>query len=325
MNFNKQNWASKSQELGRAVRAYSDFTNKNQTPIAISISLFFLLTFTLAATIFRYPFPTTDYLFWVSQNANDWPSTLLIPYNQHILVLPKLLVHLDIGIFHGNTLAAVIFAVSFVISITILIMLQIARVVRRPGNRLMIFAALCVSILRGVEIYVVSYPSNINHVFVVFFFVAGISVIFADWAHYRPLAALTAVILFSLCTVGSAANGLAALPVFLLFFHYNFRWRAGSIVYGLFALFLIAAYLSDLRSVNAVSTVAVHLPSPWTIFRFMLNFAGAPWKIGAVNFSNGTYVGGILTLVVGLRTSWRFLRSRIEPWSLVPRVIHNTG
>lgn len=298
---------------GRLARDWADFVNRHLIVIGVTISGFFLLGFLLAAALFPDPIPTGDYLFWVFQNARTWPATLWIPYNDHRLVVAKLILHFEVGFLHGNTGVVVALAAAMVIGILFMLMHRISRVVRHPAARLAVLAALCVSLLRGVEILVVRYPSNINHVLVIFFFVAGLSVLFAGWASRYPAVALAALIVLSLCTVGSAANGLAALPVFLVLFHRNFRWKRGTLVFGALSLVVIVAYLAGLRTAQAVSAV---LPDPWTIVLFVLNYVGAPWKIGAVNLSNGTYVGAVLTVIVGLRSFWRLLAGKTESRSL---------
>ena len=302
-----------------ALHTAHDFTlrlERHIKLISIIISLIFVGSLLIVASIYRDPIPYLDYLDWIDQvYSGHWPSVLWEPHNQHRLVLVRLIVYCDSVLLHGAIWPVVVLAECLLLGIAILLLRQVFREVSDPTKRWAIVAALSVCMFRAFSIRIVREPMNINFLLVNFFFVVGLALIFSASRRHKILVLIGACACAMADTV-SAANGLVAWPVYAIAFQQLYRWTVGTSILLCLGAGVTIAYLIGLSPPNPQMNPWMALSQPLQILQFMAHYIGAPWRFGPLDLANGTGVGAAITAVVVIRSLYRLIRGRILPSSI---------
>lgn len=284
--------------------------NSRPSPIGFRLfpgclALLQLALFLFAVIYCFYPFPFLDHLDFVFDYADDGIASFFAPHNGHRLPVLRLLVVLDMQLFHGRLFP--------VISISLAALAVLAGTfisfVSKPREResTAILASLIVMTLaRGYTLPDYVMPITAHFVLSVAFAALALAAAARDDVRYRYAKAMA----YGFICAGCSANGLAIFPALAWVW-----WRRGGSRLATASLIGISVLL-PLVYFHGVKLDAVQPQHPWNALLFVLQYFGMPWqRVAALNVL--AYLQGFFTLAILFFFALRFaFRGPILPAQL---------
>jgi hypothetical protein len=239
------------------------------------------LLWTLAATyiaVFGIVFvktlvlvPFSDMVEWLEQYAafkrnGDFLNYLLLPHNEHRLVLIRLLTMADVELFGSHGIVFFAAGVASLVGIFILAWRAVARFGEPTlGPVAMIVAAIVFTAPNGSDC---SIPIFANYPITVFFVILSFNLM-ANSVSPRPGLALVAAI----CGALTNAVGILALPLLLwLAWRARVNWLWLAVLFAA-TLFFFAVFIADAqRGDEAAANLIIHAVG------YFASFVGLPWS-----------------------------------------------
>ena len=247
------------------------------------------LSFMIVAIVAAVPIPILDSLDMTGRYLNEglsWQS-LVQPWNQHLIVIPRLLLAADIAVTGGHMLPFVVLALLAWCGVFAVARRHLADAVA-PGNlRLLAQALLLLVLFRAFLLESIVLNNGLNYPLAAISAVAAISLA-ARLDTAKP--AMTKATLSALAALASSlclANGILAIPIAALVAVRRSRSLRAALPFGA-ALAVVLGCLG----LSPPGGPLLEQPDPHIVLQSMTRMFGAPWglKIGAFDQAVGAVV-----------------------------------